>query len=447
MTTKTEKEVETSNEVYNNLSQLTSSLTGGLLPNSQITTNETLLLNTNTDLISYHRTQLEYAYAKIGLVQNFIDIPVDDSLRGGIIINSEQLNEENHIELDSYIKANSILNIVAQAFKWTRLFGGAGIIILTDQNSGGKFNINSLHKNSRLSFRVVDRWQLFQENNYNFFNRDNDYQDLEAQSDFFNYHGLRIDKSRVILFLGKEAPYLVKHQLAGWGMSELESVMASINLYLKTQNVTFELLDEAKVDVYKVKDYATALLTQEGTAKIDKLVRNTNMIKSHLNSLIMDSENDYEQKTVNFAGLAEIQSQNRIDVASSLRTPLTKIFMVSAAGFNSGESDIENYNSKLESEIRAKMKFQIIKITKIICQKLFEFVPDDLTIDFPALRIMSTEQEENVKDKRFQRLVLADENGHLQDGEFSDGVNKDDLLSIKIKGRTKEKITEDKNAT
>ncbi len=451
MTKKSKLKSQVSEEVTNSLSGLASSLLGENFPNAQITKRDTLLLNVNPDLITFDRTLLENSYAKIGIVQNFIDVPVDDALKGGIIINSELLGErgeDDHIELDAYIKENNIVDIFGQGFKWARLFGGGGLIIMTDQNTGGKFNINSLNKNSRLSFRVVDRWQLFQENNYNFFNRANDYQDIEAQSDFFNYNGIRIDRSRVILFLGKEAPYLVKRQLSGWGMSELEAVMPAMNLYLKTQNVIFELMDEAKVDVYKIKDYATKLLDSGGTAKIDKLVRHTNMIKSHLNSLIMDSDNDYEQKTVNFSGLSEISEQNRINLSSNLREPMTKTFGVASTGFNSGEDDIENYNSKLESEIRSKIKPQMIKVIKIICQKLFEFVPEDLTIDFPALRIMSTEQEENVKDKRYQRLLLADENGQLQDGEFADAVNKNDLLPIKIKGtkgiREPKKTTEDK---
>src|SRR5208283_5766536 len=95
----------------------------------------------------------------------------------------------------------------------------------------------------------------------------------------------------------------------------------------------------------------------------------------------------------------------RMQIASDMRMPLTKVFGISAAGFSSGEDDIENYNSMVESSIRQKGKFDIIKMIKLRCQKMYGFVPDDITIEFKPLRVLSSEQEENVKNAKHARLM------------------------------------------
>jgi hypothetical protein len=213
-------------------------------------------------------------------------------------------------------------------------------------------------------------------------------------------------------------------------MSELERVVRSINSYLKNQDLIFELLDEAKIDVYQLNGFNTAMLTQQGTKTAERRVQTANTLKSYLNALVLDTNDKYEQKQLSFSGLSEILNQIRQGVAADLKMPLTKLFGVSAAGFNSGEDDIENYNSMIESEVRAKAKPIVIEVLGIICQKLFGFMPDDMSIEFKSLRILSAEQEENMKNHRFNRLIEAVANGLATPEQFMIGCNNDNLLPI-----------------
>ena len=213
-------------------------------------------------------------------------------------------------------------------------------------------------------------------------------------------------------------------------MSELERVVRSINSYLKNQDLIFELLDEAKVDVYQLNGFNTAMLTAQGTRVAEKRVQTANTLKSYLNALVLDTTDKYDQKQLSFNGLSEILNQIRQGVAADLKMPLTKLFGVSAAGFNSGEDDIENYNSMIESEVRSKVKPIVITVLGVICQKLFGFVPDDMGIEFKSLRILSAEQEENMKNSKFNRLIEAVANGLATPKQFMIGCNNDNLLSI-----------------
>jgi hypothetical protein len=69
---------------------------------------------------------------------------------------------------------------------------------------------------------------------------------------------------------------------------------------------------------------------------------------------------------------------------------------------------------------------------EIKCQKLFGFIPDDLRINFKPLRILSAEQEENVKTQKFTRLLQAKQAGEVTRHEFREGCNKGNLLDITL---------------
>jgi hypothetical protein len=126
----------------------------------------------------------------------------------------------------------------------------------------------------------------------------------------------------------------------------------------------------------------------------------------------------------------------RMQIAADLRMPLSKIFGESASGFGSGQDSIENYNSMVEGEIRAKIKFDILRILELICKKEFDFVPDDLSITFKPLRILSAEQEENVKNSQFNRILQAKQSGLISDKEFKDAVNRNNLLGVNLETET-----------
>jgi hypothetical protein len=231
---------------------------------------------------------------------------------------------------------------------------------------------------------------------------------------------------------GITAPSFIRPRLRGWGFSVVEALIRSINQYLKATDLSFEVLDEFKLDIFKVKNLVNTLLSPNGDQEVRKRVALANWQKNYQNAMVMDSEDDYVQKQLSFAGLAEAMGQIRMQVASDMRMPLTKLFGISATGFNSGEDDIEVYNSMVESQVRNKIKYIILRVCEIKCQKLFGFIPDDLSVAFKPLRVLSAEQEETVKTQKFTRLIQAKERGEINTLEFRDACNKGNLFDITL---------------
>ncbi len=403
----------------------------------QISQTTTLFQNNRWYLISNLRQLLSQIYVEHGIVQTLVDQPVDDAFRAGFEIKSNQLDGDDKEQLEKYCERNQVIAAAMQAMKWARLYGGGAILIITDQDPATPLNIKAIKPNSPLEFRAVDMWELY----YDVQNTAGDITPgtgLGADlGEFFDYYGKKLHKSRVYRIVGKEAPSFIRPRLRGWGMSEMERLVRSLNQYMKNQDVIFELLDEAKVDVYKIKGYNSSLLTAGGTQAVSARVQMANILKNYNHALTMDAQDEYQQKQITFTGLAEVLLQIRQGIACDVKMPITKLFGVSSAGFNSGEDDIENYNSMIEGEIRAKNKFVVVDILSIACQKVFGFVPDDLMIQFNPLRILNAKEEEEVKDSQFNRTMTAYQSGLIDDRLTKEAFNKDSLLPVEADPNSK----------
>jgi phage-related protein (TIGR01555 family) len=404
-------------------------------PSEQISQTDTMFKNLRGYLISNMRQLLSQVYCEYGIVRTVIDVPVDDAFRGGVIIKSKQLSEDQVRMLSAEMDREGDILVYAQSQKWKRLFGGSGTLILTDQDPKTPLDLKAIRRDSPLEFRDVDMWELYYTQ---YLGADHSVQIVPREQalneqEFYDYYGQKVHFSRVLKHVGIKPPSFIRPRLRGWGLSELEVMVRSINQYLKSTDLVFEVLDEFKVDVFKIFGLANTLAQKDGLRKVYERVRVANSEKNYRKALTMDSQDDWDHKELSFAGVAETMSGIRMQLASDVRMPLTKLFGISATGFNSGEDDIENYNSMVESTIRHPAKYDVRHLAEIRCQRLFQMIPDDLDISFRPLRVLGAEQEENVKTQKFNRVIGARQASEITPEEFRDAVNADQLLPIQLK--------------
>ena len=428
-TKKPNKKPSVVKQVMNTLSGLASGFYGQAEQKALVQTTP-LQVNLRRYLISNDRNTLAYLYVEQGLIQTLVDQPVEDAFRAGFNIKTSQLNQDEIDKLYRHMVQNEVIKAVMQTVMWGRLYGGGSLMVVTDQDPATPFNPATLKEHSRIKFVATDMWEL-----YNQTADANAYGitlDSPLEKGNYSYYGIPVHNSRVLPFRGKEAPSFIRGQLRGWGMSEVERVVSPLNQYMMNNNVIYELLSEAKIDVYKVDGLNSALATDAGTSGIFSRLQSANLIKNYQNALVMDTQDDYIQKTMTFAGLSEVLTQIRQGIASDLKMPITKLFGVSSAGFNSGEDDIENYNSMIESQIRQKVESILMKVIQILSQKMFGIYLDDLEIEWGALRVLNAEQEENVKTQVLNRTLMVFRDGLMSAKETKMAINKDNLVPIAI---------------
>lgn len=426
----TENKQDHEREEFNN--SLLGVTMGIRTPQNQIAQQDTIDVNLRRYMISNNRMLLSYLYVELGLVQTLIDQPIDDAYSALPSVSSKELTLDDIKKLQDFMMAGWF-DVFKQSLKWGRLFGGSALFInVAGQKASKPLDIRKLRPGDKVEIYAMDRWemQLIPSSNLMF-----PYQitSTTIPTDEYVYlYDKEVHQSRIKIFKGKMAPSILRPQLLGWGMSEIERLLRSMNCFLKNQDVIFELLDEAKVDVYKIQGFNAALGNDETQRRIENHIRISNSLKNYLNAVVMDKDDDYVQKTMHLSGLADMGAQNQQNVASDLKMPLTKLFGMSSAGFNSGEDDIENYNAMLESEVRAKSAHSLYDLYHMACMLLFGFIPSDLSFELPPLRTLTAEQVENVKNSKFNRLIQSFQVGALTPEQFLRACDKDNLLGVEF---------------
>jgi len=373
--------------------------------------------NNSYNLISLQRVMLTYAYVLHGPLRTLVDQPVYDAFRGGIKIKTDEVSPEEIEDLHREMKKLKVTKKIIEAMRWDGLFGGAGIIINTNQNPASKLDIDQVKDNSPLELIAADRWEL----TWNGI--------PTSEKATFSYYTKTVHQSRVARIVGENAPSLVRQRLQGWGMSKIECVIREISAYFKNNNVIFELLDEAKIDIWKIKGFNSQVLSQLAQGKTAKRIQMATYMKNFLNAITLDADDDYQQKTMTFTGLADMLEQIRIGIAAAVRMPMAKIFGLAAKGFASGEDDIENYNAIVENE-REKAEEVLELIVPVIMMKVWGFVPDDWKVEWKPLRVLSAEQEENVKTSKFARYSSLFSQGILNPQEYCEVLKQEGILQM-----------------
>lgn len=372
-------------------------------------------------LLTLYPYALSYAYKQYGFLQTAVDQPVEDAFRGGVDLESETLSPDELEELKQAMEDGEDWEAIKEAQKWGRLFGGGVLIANTDQSPKRPLNKSALEKR-RLQFIASDRWETT-------------LLDPEAgagHSDLL-FHEETLNKTRACLALGKKAPYYVRMRLQGWGLSIFEQSLPPLVQYLKSQNVMLELLDENKIDILKINQLANTLNTKDGTAIIKKRVDIAAKNKNYKSMLVMDKEDDYQQKQLSIAGMADLNKEIRIMVAAYLRQPVSKIWGTGSSGFSSGEDDLENYNAMIESEIRPQALRMIKWAVDLRCWQLFGREVPDLTIKWQPLRVLTGLEEQQKIDQIFNDVFGMVDRGLMLPSEAMEYLKIKDIVTMDTK--------------
>lgn len=370
-----------------------------------LTNPATLYYNSSPVLLTLRWVPLAYAYKSNGFIQTAINQIVDDAFRNqGMIIDSETLDSE---ELEALRQAVYDYDIeeIKDTIRWGELYGGGVLLANTDQNFELPLDEKQL-KGQRLQFMASDRWQCIANGispqlAKTFTLTDN----MREQTT----SGITIDASRVGIFSGVKAPYLLRSMLQGWGLSIFEAIIPPLTQYLKAMGVTLELLDEAKIDIIKISGLIDLLASKEGQQLVQERLKIAVENKNYKSAIGMDTQDDYQQKQISFSGLPEMIVQIQYLVCAALKRPYSKIFGKGSSGFSSGEDDLENYNTIVDSEIRTPATPMIKWAVGLRCLQLFGRIPPDLKINWKPLRVMSEKDEAEIKSKKLaDYLQLVD---------------------------------------
>lgn len=339
----------------------------------------------------------------------------------------QEITREEIRMMELYLQRNEVWQKYQQSIFWKRLFGGGALVIFDGKDPATELKLEDINQDTELEFYPTDCWELS--------NTRPDANEL-ATVDWldprpFSIRGHKIHKSRVIVLKGKDFPPLYRSVGRGWGMSILESLVRTLNKSIKNENVIFELLDEAKMDVVRFYGLNDALQDEEATEAITRRVGYATQTKNYMKTILLDKEDEYAQKQIHFNGLCDLKIDSRVDAASDARITMNKLYGTSPAGFNSGDADRETYADTVEADIRIPCTPGAIRILEVVGRKVL-----GKTLDFDVKwesLIRTTEYDiEKLKTLRLANLNEANVFGRITNKEWQEAVNKYDLLGIDV---------------
>lgn len=351
--------------------------------------------------------QLTAAYRDNWIARKCVDIPAFDMTRAG---RDWQADGDAIKLIEAEERRLQFASKQFRALKWSRLFGGAVIIMGVNQGSPdqplrpaglGKGCLQYIHVMSRYQVSIG---QLITDPASPWFGEPAYY------SINTNAGSLRIHPSRVVRMVGAELPPFGTVGINyGWGDSVLQAVDDAIKNATATSQGIAALVQEAKVDVFKIPGLNEGVGTQEYRDRLTKRFELSSDLKSMLNAVVMDDAEEYEQKTINFAQLPEIERLQLTIAAGAADIPATRFLGQSPDGMNAtGESDMLNYENRLSSEQELVLRPPMERLFDVMICSALGSRPAEVDWKFAPLRQMTEAQQADIALRKAEVAEIED---------------------------------------
>lgn len=297
---------------------------------------------------SLSEQEADNAYRGTWLARKVIDIPAMDSCRKWRGWSADQANIT---AIEGEEKRLGLQQKLLEALIRARLTGGAALYIGTGHSdpmlplkpeSLGKAGIRHLNV---LSKRVLQAGELDRDPESPGYGRPAFYTLSSGTSG-----QLQIHPSRLVILQGAVRPDPELDTSNGWG----DSVLLAISKAIKDADASAaniaSLVFEAKVDVIKIPNFMAQLADPGYEEKVLNRLQLAAMAKGINGTLVMDAEENYDQKQLQFGGLVDLLMGFMQLVSGASDIPMTRLLGQSPGGLNaSGESDLRNYYDRISS--------------------------------------------------------------------------------------------------
>jgi len=348
-------------------------------------------------------------YSQNWLASAVVDVPSNDMTRNWISILDEDEDREDIISKE--LKRLGAKQKINQALKWAGAYGGSVIIMMVDDGRPlhEPLTKQAVRNNGIKNLIVLDRWRVtvtapsqdLLSTNYG-----------KPQFYMVSRAGQQIHHSRVLRFDGEIKSIEEFERQGYWGNSTFEKTWQPIS---NSQGVSLEIAGmtkESNIDVYKIEGLNEMVaMGPEGEAAVTKRLTVAHQLKSYINGIALDKNDDYEKKSNTFSGLADIDDKFLLKVAGASQIPLSKLLGKTDAGLNgSGEGDLKNYYDNISGRQEVEMNEPLQDLLDIIY--IAKFNEDkQVAFEFNPLWQMSQEQEATISLNKASRDAIYIDRG------------------------------------
>jgi phage-related protein (TIGR01555 family) len=339
----------------------------------------------------------EAAYRSSWLVRKIVDVPPLDMTRAWRDWQTEAPNIE---KLEAEEKRLQLKAKCQRALIMARLYGGSALFLGTNEDPLQPLNPSTAKLGGLTYIHPFPRHQLTLgprrlDPADPWFGKPEHFQINTAEK---TQQLVKIHPSRMVEFIGQPTPeggYL-QTQMAGswfWGDPIMQSIGQAVNNANLAQDGFAALIDEAKVDILKMKDLMSQVGTAEGEQRISARLSAFGQGKSNWRAAVLDTEDEWEQRQITWAGIPDVMDAFLLVVAGAADIPMTRLLGQSPRGLQStGDGEERDYQSMIKARQDEQLAPALDRIDELLIPSALGSKQSDIYYSFGPL------QEENEKD-------------------------------------------------
>ena len=177
---------------------------------------------------------------------------------------------------------------------------------------------------------------------------------------------------------------------------------------------------EAKIDVIKIPRFMEGMADPEYRRLVVERATLAAMAKGINGALLIDSEEDYQQKSATFATLPDVLNTFLQIVSGAADIPMTRLLGQSPGGMSAtGESDLRNYYDRIQSMQELVLQPSMQILDECLIRSALGSRPDDLYYEWASLWQTTAKERADIGKATAETIKTLRETALIPDDAMS----------------------------
>jgi len=365
--------------------------------------------------------ELENAYRGDWIARKVVELPAKDSVRQG---RDWQANKDTIEKIEAEETRLNFWNHLQAARILGRLYGGGALIVGGPGHPEEPLDPKMVTRGGLKYLLPVSRYDLhavgLDVDLFSPWFMEPEYWELHLTSSQVRgrVRYPRVHPSRVIKFYGNRVPRstLSRGSSEFWSDSVLQVVNDAVMHASVAQAGVAGLVQEAKLDVVRIPNLMEHLSSEEYTNRLTQRFQFAAMAKSSNNTLILDTEELWERKQINFTQLPDVLKLYLQIAAGAADIPATRIVGLSPQGLNAtGDTEERMYYDRVKSEQKSEITPAIAPLDEMIQRSAMGRSPRDVFYMWTPLWQMTAKESAEVAKSKADTIKTIKDTGLIPD--------------------------------
>lgn len=228
--------------------------------------------------------------------------------------------------------------------------------------------------------------------------------------------GKQVHVSRLITFVGREVPDLLKPAYSFGGLALTQLAKPYVDNWLRTRQSVTDIISAFSCFVLSTNLSETL---QKGNSQVFARADAFNNMRSNRGMLMIDKESeDFKNISASLAGLDSLQAQSQEHLCTVAGAPKVKLLGLDPAGLNaSSEMEIRVFYDWVMAYQEALFREPLTTVLGFVQLSLYGEVDDEITFDFEPLWALSEKEHAEVDKANAETHMIYVDGGVIGNDE------------------------------